>query len=210
MKKFTLFLIILAAGFVSCSDDNTSYPSLISEMAMAYADGKGHLARIVTDSGRDCRVSNEMTGMDANESVRALISYVPEDNGMAKVYSAQAVPVLSNVTDEKTVAQDPTGIESAWMGGGFINFHLLPKTQGKKQRWAFQCDSTRINVLGGETHHLSLYHQQQDDPVSYSYHLYVCVALDSVGTTLTAADSITFVVHTFDGPKTWHFGSLVP
>ena len=211
MKRLQFLLMILVAGLVSCSnDDDTSYPSLITEMAMAYANGQGLLSHFVTDSGRDCRVSNEIKGLDANETVRALISYVPENDSQAKVYSAQVIPVLPDATDKEPVAHDPLGVESVWLGGGFINLHLLPKSQGQKQQWAFLRDSTCTNVLGGQNHHLSLYHLQGKDPMAYSRDVYLCVAIDSVASTWTAADSITFVVHSFNGPKTWNFGKLAP
>ena len=135
MKRLQFLLMIFVAGLISCSnDDDTAYPSLITEMSMAYSNGQGLLSRFVTDSGRDYRASNDIKGMDANETVRALISYVPDNDSQAKVYSAQVIPVLPDATDKEPVAHDPLGVESVWLGGGFINLHLLPKSQGQKQR----------------------------------------------------------------------------
>lgn len=210
MKRLYILLLTLLACLVSCSDkDDAPFPDLITEMSMAYANGQGLLARFVTDSGREYHVSNEIKGMEANETLRALIGYAVESGGQAKVYSAQSVPVLPDATGKTAPLHDPINVESIWVGGGFINMHLLPKTQGEKQGWAFLRDSTHTNALGGQTHHLSLLHHQQEDPTSYSRHLYVCVDLDSVAPSLSVTDSITFVVHTFSGQKTWHFGNIL-
>lgn len=210
MKRYFFLLTTLLVGFASCSnsDDDEVYPNLVTELCMAHADAQGTLSRIVTDSGGDYHITNEVTGLNAYQKIRALIGYVTEGNGQAKVYTAQEVPLLPDASKNTARYQDPTGVESVWKGGGFINFHLLPKTKGAKQGWAFLRDSTTTNALGGQTHHLSLYHRQGNDPTSYSRELYLSLPIDSVATTLTAADSITFVVHTFQGPKSWHFGNF--
>lgn len=212
MKRFYPFLLALLAGFASCSNDEEYYPDLITEMAMAYGDAQGLLERFVTDSGKTYRVSNEIKGLEANETVRALIGYALYEDGdeiRVQVYTAQVVPVLPNVTGKTVPQHDPINVESVWLGGGFINMHLLPKSQGEKQGWAFLRDSTRTNSLGGRTHHLSLHHQQLDDPLSYSRHLYLSIDLDSVASELRPTDSITFVIQTFAGQKTWQFGNLL-
>ena len=206
MKKLSFILLSLLVGLISCgSDEDQSYPDLITEMAMAQANDEGLLASFVTDRGR---VNNTITGMEPNERLRALLGYVPQSDGTADVYTAKSVPILPRIHNE-TPRHDPIGIESVWMGGGFLNMHLLPKTQGEKQAWAFICDSTRQNPLGGTTHHLSLYHNQQEDVMAYSSHLYACLSLDSVATSFTVADSIVFAVVTFNGLKTWQFGDLL-
>ena len=208
MKKFfPLLLFVLALGACS-SEDGEIYPSLITEMAMARGNSEGLLASFTTDSGHTYQTSNKVSGLKNGELLRTLISYVVAEDGKAQVYKAVAVPVLKDIADVETPVHDPTGVESCWLGGRFVNLHLLPKTQGGKQGWAFLRDSVSANTLGGCTFHLSLYHSQLDDAEAYSNDFYACVALDSVATAFDAADSIVFTVVSYAGAQQWHFGGL--
>ena len=216
-----LLLAVLAAG---CSDDadDMPFPALVTELVMAQADAQGAMDSFVTDAGTTYTVTNTITGMDAGSRLRCLCGYVVEEAGRAVVYSAQEVPILPNVTSAQRVRRDPTGIESAWLSGGFINMHLTPMTHGGKQGWAFLCDSVTPNAAAGHTLHLSLYHDLADDAASYTTDLYACIALDSLtviplpasAATATAsaptfqfsvADSIRLIVNTFKGPSEWLF-----
>lgn len=200
---------------VSCSEDEEDgYPSLITEMAMARANSEGLMASFTTDDGATYYVNNDIKGMEANSLLRVLISYLktaapdgaPAGNAFATVYNAKAVPILWNDTDAEQKFRDPTGIQSAWLSGGFINMHLTPKTQGGKQAWGFIQDSVSSNVLGTTTHHLSLYHRQLDDATAYTTDLYACIALDSIPA-LAPQDSICLTIKTFTSPAVWMFGN---
>ena len=202
-----LLTIALCFGGCSDSDDDESYPSLIHEFAMAQANGEGLLTSFVTDAGNTYSVVNPVKGMKANEVLRVLLGFEVQDAGKARVYSAQAIIVLPNNKGQAELVQDPVGVESVWMAGGFLNLHLLPRTQGQKQAWAFQCD-TLENTLGGKTYQLSLWHDQLDDPTSYSSHFYTCVDLDSVATAFLPGDSVIMTIASFKGARTWQFGKL--
>jgi hypothetical protein len=199
---------------MSCNDDDDEdYPSLITELAMARADNQGLMTSFTTDDGIIYHVNNEIKGMTANSRIRALISYLktdapdgaPAENSFAIVYQAKAVPVFWDWTTEEPMRRDPTGIQSVWVSGGFVNLHLTPKTQGGKQAWGFTRDSVTTNVLGTTTHHLSLYHHQLEDATAYTTDLYACISLDSIPA-LAAQDSIRLTVNTFSTPAIWMFG----
>lgn len=218
MKHIPLLLLLtFALGGIglleSCSNDDESFPDLITEMGVAYSDAQGRMTRFLTDSGKAYQVLNEVKGMENNDTARVLTGYVIESSTTAKVYTAQAVPVLHNATEQELAEgtyYDPTGVESAWTAGGFVNLHLTPKTQGKKQAWAFKCDTTYTNTQGGQSYALSLCHRQLEDPTAYTTDIYVSVDLDSVATAFAPTDSLHFTVYSFDGPRTWHFGQLTP
>lgn len=172
---------------------------------MAYADAQGLLARIVNDAGQSYVVVNEVKGMKANETLRVLVGYVVEETGRVRVYTAHSIPILADASKQEKRAYDPVGIESAWLGGGYLNLHLLPKTRGGKQAWAFLRDSTSTNSLGGTTYHLSLFHAQLQDSTAYSTHFYTCVSLDSIASSFADTDSLIFTVFTFGGPRQWQY-----
>lgn len=206
----SLCLFALAATMISCSSDNEDeiYPPIVTEMAMAFSDSEGRMTHFTTDSGQTYQAANEVTGMDKNETLRAMLGYVVTEEGKARLYSARHVPVLPLYKAKSNKKHDPTGIVSGWMGGGFLNFHLQPKTKGGKQAWAFTSDSTSTNPLGGTTHHLSLYHDQKEDTIAYSSDFYISISLDSIASAYLPTDSITFTIYDQKGPQTWYFGNL--
>jgi len=208
-----VLLLLCICTLVSCKEDEEeSYPALVTELAMARADQQGRMISFTTDDGVIHHVANDIKGMTANSRLRALVSYVktappdgaPAENSFATVYSARAVPVLWDWTDDRDTPHDPTGIQSAWLAGGFVNLHLTPKTHGGKQAWGFSQDSVTVNALGSTTHHLSLCHQQGEDATAYTTDLFACISLDSIAL-LAPHDSIRLTVFTFNSPATWQF-----
>ena len=217
LSPLTLSLFLALFTLFSCSKDDDSYPSLITEMVMAQADAQGYMVSFTTDGGTTYAVDNSIEGMDANNRLRCLCGYTTEAEGHAKVYSALAVPVLADASGAKSPKRHPTGIASAWLSGGFLNLHLTPKTHGGKQTWGFTCDSVTPHTspsgaAEGYTYHLSLYHDQRDDATSYTTDLYACIALDSLAAHAprnappAATDSLRLTVPTFNGEALWLFG----
>ncbi|MBP5770632.1 MAG: hypothetical protein J6W75_04645 [Bacteroidaceae bacterium] len=206
----SILFLLVPILFYACSSDEDSkpYPPLVTELAMAQADDQGQMASFFTDSGKSYLVSNEIKGMDANALMRCLIGFVEEEKGHAKVYTAQVVPVLSDATNTKTKKRDPTGVASVWLGGGFVNLHLTPKTQGGKQAWGFLRDTLTQNILGGRTYYISLYHDLRDDAPAFTTDLYASISLDSIASPCSSNDSICLIIPTFEGVATWLLGGF--
>ena len=210
----SLLFVCSSLMFLSCSssDDEEGYPALITEFTMAYADSEGMLNHFITDAGITYHAANEVKGLDANEVARVLIGYSIEDNDgsqtspRAWIYTAKAIPVLNDYIGKESPSHDPTGVESVWLGGRFINCHLRPKTQGGKQSWAYLTDSVGVNALGGNTYHLSLFHRQMEDQQAYSGDLYLCIPLDSIAT-FNPSDSLSFTIVTYTSSLTWRFNA---
>ena len=203
----SLLLPFLFLLFACTSDnDDESYPSLVTEMVMAQANAQGQMVSFTTDDGQTYIVDNDIHGMTANSRIRCLCGYVTGEPGHATVYNAMTVLILARVPSNIAIKHHPTGIASAWLSGRYVNLHLTPKTQGGKQTWGFSTDSVTPNTLGGSTHHLSLYHDQNDDATSYTSDLYAAISLDSItATPLTPFDSIRLSVTTFNGIAFWQF-----
>lgn len=201
-----LLLLLLLLSFVSCSsDDEAMYPPIITEPMMVSTNAAGSPVSILTDAGISYQLLNRISGWPQDTVLRIVGGYVVE-NGQARLYDVQNMYVLHDCSHLDTIYRHPTNVESVWLGGGFINMHLLPKTQGGKQRWGFLRDSTRTNTLGGTTHHISLFHDQADDPTAYSGHLYCCIPLDSIAYPRTSTDSIILAIPTMKATLAfWHF-----
>jgi len=170
-------------------------------MATLHTDADKRIYEMYMDSGRRYWVSN--SGLYANHAdayLRVLATYLPQDSLNATIYSTSTVYVLHDSTE---VAQrDPVNVLSVWRGGGFINMHLQPKTQGlsSHQRWGFCIDS-----VAAHHHYLSLYHDQNDDKESYSTDVYASIQLSRVDSLFVQGDTLSFTIHTYRGTKTWTF-----
>ena len=204
------FCIVLLCSMTSCSDDDDEvYPSLISDFVMAQSNSEGHVSFILTDDGQRYAVENDISGMPADTVARAICSYVilqePTNIPSILVYSITGIPVMYNCTSLPSIHRDPTDVAGVWSSGGYINLHLLPLTQGKFQNWGFIEDSLSANDAGTTTHHLSIYHEQLNDPTSYTGHIYASISPDSLREAHPAGDSILLSINTFKGPMTWHF-----
>ena len=207
MKRYLLLLLVLPVLAIACSDDDRDepYPSIITEMALLRSDANGTISRFTTDGGSTYTLSQSLTGARANAAWRFLLGYALNDNQRATLYQMEPVVVLRDSTKRATGYRDPVAFVSSWPGGGFLNFHLLPRTQGGTHGWGFLRDSTSVNALGGTTHHLSLYHRQGNDPTAYSADTYLSLALDSVATSSAESDSVSIAVVTFDGRRLCRF-----
>ena len=175
-------------------------------MIATNSDGKP--VDITNDYGKRYTLLNNLAEWPADTLLRAVGGYVVEDEGKARLMTLLPLYVLRDCSELEELHRDPTNVASAWTAGGYINVHLLPKTQGKTQDWGFLRDSTLDNTAGGRSHYISLYHDQTDDPAAFSGHLYISIPLDSVITPRTAADSIILIIGTFKQTAVWHFSAL--
>ncbi len=203
-------MALMAVGLtaVACSsdDDGDPYPSLITEPMMITTNAAGVPLSFVTDNGTRYTLLNQLTEWPKDTVLRMVGGYVVEEPAKARLMTLSRMYVFHDCSSEAELYRDPTGVVSVWLGGGFINMHLLPMTQGGAQEWGYLRDSTCTNSRGGTTHHLSLYHSQKDDVAAYSGHLYCCIPLDSVASPRAGTDSIVLAIHTFNGqPAVWRF-----
>lgn len=206
MKKL-LLLTALLLSFAACSDDEEStYPPMVTEMALFYSDASGNIGSFKTDAGQRYTLVSPFTKVTANAIWRFMVGYVAEDDGRATVYSLEGVDVLRDSTRLTSVAKDPVGFVSAWTGGGFVNLHLKPMTKGGTQYWGYVRDSLRMNTYGGTTHCFSLHHRQDSDYPAYSEDKYLSISIDSIAKEADSKDSLQLTITTFDGTIQKSFG----
>ena len=186
----SLLFLLTTLLSLSCSDDNdTPYPSIITELADCPTDAQGTMSSIVLDDDTRLTLSNPKTGLKPSVTYRALVGYTLGNDGYATLYSAKPATLLKDSTD--VGISDPTNIVSIWRTGRYINLHLLPKTQGGNQTWGYI-----VERIEGQHAYLRLHHRQGSDPISYSTDQYASLPLD-----LVPATRITLRIETFQG--TW-------
>ena len=183
------------AVLAACSEtDDEPYPAIVTEMADIASDTGGRLVRFVTDGGLVYRITNTLSGYEPQSVYRVVCGYVPQ-NDEATIYQLSGVEMLRDSTARPV--HDPTGVQSVWRGGQYINLHLTPRTQGGKQYWGYAVDSLRPGHV-----FLSLHHRQNNDPTSYTEHVYASIYLPNI-TNYNEGDSITLTIETFNGKQVW-------
>lgn len=221
MNKWHITIIfVLAATLllaVSCNkDDGELYPSILTSTATLWADAEGYATSLVVDNDSTYNAlyavdkdGNEtaISGLPAGDGVRVICNYEQQPDGRVRIYGISSLANLRDCSSLDTLKHDPLTVVSVWKGGGFVNMHLKPKSAGGLHSWGFLRDSVRTNVLGGQTHYISLFHDQKDDPFSYSRDVYACIGFDTLATVRTAKDSFELAIHTFDGVRRFRFTS---
>lgn len=194
-RSYLLILGLICLASCSNNEDDT-YPSIITEMADLYTDGQGVMEKFTTDAGVTYQIINGQGDLQPKALYRILCGYVPSGNS-ATLYQVQGVNYLRDST--KIAKTDPIGVKSAWRAGKYINMYLSPLTQGGTQYWGFITDS----IKNGHAW-VSLHHNQNADPLSYTQPTYASLPVDSIKG-IQEDDDITLCINTFNGLQTWNF-----
>lgn len=194
---------------LSCAqtDEETAYPSLITEFAELYADSEGTLYQIRPDRKPTYYLANPLPGYHPHTEYRAACTYsFPEtDSTAVLLYGLERVVVMRDSTGAEYPGTDPLQVVSIWDGGAFINLHLSVKTQGGTHYLGYRLDSVRTDATQRRSAYLTLYHNQNRDPLSYSQKLYGSLPKSSLDSVIGPGDSIYVRIHTFTGIRTWTF-----
>lgn len=185
---------LLALLLISCHEDE-AYPSLISEFADLQSSKEGISQSFMLDDGTEYGIANPVEKLKPNATYRMMVTYALGEDRKAWLYGLEGVYYLRD--SSKVAKSDPTGVLSAWRAGKYINLHLRPTGQEGIHHWGFCMDS-----LTSYHAHLSLHHDQNGDPVSYSSDVYASLPVDSIKG-ISEGDTITLSIKTFKGIKTW-------
>ena len=206
---FRAMLLMAALLLVSCAEESEPYPNLVTEFADIHTGANGMFVSMTTDDGATFSITNTNTKPHhPNATYRALIGFVPDNSEKlpkATIYTLESVHVLADSTS--TRMHNPISVESMWQKGRYINMHLSAKTHGGKHGWGYAIDFIEKAGEGDRTHahyHLTLHHNQGNDPLSYSETHY-CSIITSKLPEYEYTDTITVSVHTFNGIKSWKF-----
>ena len=194
-RSYLLILGLICLASCSNNEDDT-YPCIITEMADLYTNDDGKMEKFTTDADITYQITNGKGDLKPRAFYRILCGYVPSGNS-ATLYQVQGVNYLRDST--KIAKTDPTGVKSAWRAGKYINMYLSPLTQGGTQYWGFITDSIKDGHAW-----VSLYHNQNADPLSYTQPTYASLPVDSIKG-IREGDIITLCINTFNGLQTWNF-----
>lgn len=202
-------LLIAALLLVSCTKNSEPYPDLVTEFADIRTGADGMFTDMTTDDGTCYSITNtNIQPHRPDTTYRAIVGFVPIANSYSpqvQIYTLHGAQLLADST--AILRQDPTGIESMWHEGQHINMQLTAKTHGGRHTWGYAIDFIEEGGKKERAHahyHLSLHHNQGDDPTSYSQ-TYYCSIHTTQLPLYKNTDTITVSVHTFQGIKSWRF-----
>lgn len=201
-----MLAFVCSIALMACSSNDTEpYPNLLTEFADIRTDAQGMFIDFTTDNGNSYQVLNtNIMPHQADTTYRAIVGFVPKSANQplsAQIYTLIGARVLGDST--ACLLHHPTGIESMWKRGKYINMQLTAKSQSGIQHWGYAIDS--VHAIGHKAHHhLSIHHNQANDPLSYSQTYYASILLEDIPN-YQDGDTITVGVHTFNGVKTWQF-----
>lgn len=189
-----IFIGLLPLLASNCKEEE-AYPDILTEFANMHADKAGISSGFTLDNGTSYSIANPVDKLRPEATYRVVVSYALDENRQAKLFGMEGVHYLR---DSSSVAKsDPTGVFSAWRAGSYINLHLTPTGQDGEHYWGFCLDSLTTHHA-----HLSLHHDQNGDPASYSSDVYASIPVDSIKG-ITEGDTITLNINTFKGRKEW-------
>ena len=203
--KITLraMLLMVALLIVSCTEKAEPYPNIVTEFADIRTGVDGMFIDMTTDDGTRYSITNtNIKPHRPDTTYRAVVGFVPSGNSanlQAQIYTLAGALLLADST--ATLRHDPTGIEGMWQEGCHINMQLTAKTQGGLHHWGYATDSVQLageNNRAYAHHHLSIHHNQGQDPMSYSQTYYCSIHVPSIPY-YNIDDTISVSVHTLKG-----------
>jgi hypothetical protein len=197
-----MLMVTAAATVIACNNNDVDYPNLITEFVEMNADANGQISSITNDDGRTYLLTRTYSGYKANAAYRTVCGYVLGFSGTdttATVYKTLQVHVLADSTKSAFSKTDALGVQSIWQRGHYVNFILLPQTQGGTHRYAYRIDSLPPHHV-----YVTLLHDQNSDPTSYTTTHYASLPLRGIAS-LQSGDTLTVAVNTTGGLRRWMF-----
>lgn len=201
--------LLLITGVASCSSDSYEtgdgrYSYLQADFCKAHVTTAKTVDYILTDGGDSVRLATPATvgWAPAKDTLWRALAYY--DKAARKLFSLSQVlvarPLVKMSLD--SVATDPLTLESAWMGGGFLNIGFAVKTGSSDQVDASQAIGIMVDSIEteGETTRavtLRLLHAQNDVPQYYTVRSYLSMPLPAAW----RGAKMTVVANTYRGEQ---------
>ena len=187
----------VAMLFPSCSDDDSVWPSVRSDMGWLSVSDTGDKTYFLPDGGDTLNVTNNLSGLQPDTSYRVVASYTTA-SASATLTSLQYAMVATPKT-YTTEVTDPLNMQSVWTGGGCVNLRLSVLTRNEATQY-FGCIDRGLQTWPDGRHSLSLglYHDQGNDPTSFSRTVYISFVLTPYEGILQAGDTVHVSIYTFD------------
>ena len=187
MKRFTPALLILTAvcmmALVSCEDEKEPVGTMFSGFMTGYTDSEGYMTVLNDDFGKQYMVREKSDKLRPDTMYRIVATVELDENKTALIH--QMIPALSYVAPESSEipdsmrVKDPVQIESAYIGGGYLNVNVIIKVKKEATKHSFRY--AHLNIPGRTE--FTFYHNAYGDEPVYSKRAYVSIPLFGYGLT---------------------------
>jgi hypothetical protein len=199
MKKKVITIVLAALLIYACSDndDNSDYPSLLTELVDAHTGGNARVSSIITDNGTTYYPTSSISTSTADTTFRCLCSFSISEEDSSKVNVYNIAQIFSqkavDASKIKDTSSDPVNIVSVWKSKRYINttIGILTNDEGS-HKYAFCIDS-----ISCRTAYIRLIHHKPDEDresytkkVNLSLPLYNLKDIDNVEYSIQAYDSL--------------------
>lgn len=216
-KTWTVIIVIVLALLASaCNYDDYEtgdgcYSYLRTDFCLIHTTGNPVQAdRMTTDDGQNIEFQSPVKVSWAEKSdtiYRALVNYDVSSNNVFSV----AQVVVMGATEAKNysnIIDDPLDIESAWVGGRFLNIGLAFKVGNTenndlRQKIGLILDSLNTDNNGQKHLYIRILHAQNGVPEYYTVRNYISMPL----TSYMQGAIIHLSANTYSGEKTFSFNN---
>lgn len=186
----------------SCSDsDDDPVADYVENLGELLTGNDGVATHFRLDDGTVYEVVNNLSNLAPDSLYRVVGLYVLDNARRVRFSSLSQItsprPVFMS---SERVKEDLLDLVSAWKKPRYFNFVLRLKTGGNSHYLGFVDHGIEQRTSGQRVWHLSLYHDQNDDPLYYSREVYAsCPLYHKADSLLPGRDSVYFSLQTFEG-----------
>lgn len=195
MRRFAFISLILTVvcmpSMVSCTDDKEPIETMFTGYMSGFTDPQGYISVLTDDFGKQYMVSGGSEKLRPDTLYRIVAAIALDENYTAQI--KQMVPAISYVAPESGIVPDtmrvtdPVQIESAYIGGGYLNVNVIIKVKNEDSKHLFLYAHTNTPGKTG----FIFYHNAYGDTPVYSKRIYVSIPLTVYGLTTNSKVSLT-------------------
>ena len=178
-------LCLAAMTFSACGSDTDMLPECeVSGFVTCITDADGHVTEIVDDMGHRFRVCDNRYSFESGDSYRRRIcTYIIHKDSTADIKGLY-VPNCMNALDTCNIEQvfrvfDPFEVESAYVGGGYLNIVLKIMTRSESAYRQHYLVPVRFESADSPV--FSFIHESGGDVPVYTKKNYYCIPLADCG-----------------------------
>lgn len=178
----TAALCIAALSMTACDRDILPGADLeMSGFVTCSTNDNGHIIMIEDDMGQKFTVNDSRYVLGRNTKSRRICTYVIGQDSSAAIRSLY-IPKCNAATDIGSIEQerhifDPVGIESAYIGGGYLNVVMTIMTHDETSYMRHYLETVRLDSTDSLV--FSFIHNANGDVPVYSKKMYFCIPLSA-------------------------------
>ncbi len=187
MKRHTRILTALCFAALSISACDSGLNDLseceMSGFVTCMTDDDGHVTEIRDDMGHCFKVHDDRYSFGSNDSYRMICTYIIHEDSTADI-SGLYVPNCMEALDTCNISQlfqvfDPLEVESAYVGGGYLNIVLKIMTRSESAYRQHYLAPVRFSSADNLV--FSFIHESNGDTPVYTKKNYYCIPLAGYG-----------------------------